>query len=554
MAYGSVLTAAADTSAARKDRGAFFTPPKMAEYLANWAINSPEETVLEPACGEAAFLIAAFKRLVSIGASAGKASKSITGCELHKESADAALTRCSEYSFKPNIEVGDFFKKRPNETYDAIIGNPPYVRFQVIDGKQKDSFKEVSHRTGYAISALASAWAPFVMHSTSFLNEGGRVAFVLPAELLTVNYASSIRSFLLSEFADITIITFDEQVFPEVQEEVVLLLANGYHRGSAEFIKWRQTSDLERITEGVYRDYYPSGNGDRWTPGFVPESVSEALSDLNGNDFCRLGDWGNLALGSVTGNNKFFTLNADEVKIIGLNETEVINISPPGSNHLRSLDLSDADFDELAAKGKKAFLFYPGAEPSEAAKRYIEFGVGKGIDQGYKCRKRKPWWKVPLSRIPDAFITYMNDYAPNVCANTARLHCLNSVHGLTFADEYRDIDPRMFALSCINSATLLSAELEGRAYGGGLLKVEPREAAKLQVPSPHLVKSLSAQLQQMLASAAINLQGKELIAVRNQVDAVLFEHINGFGIETLSQLRGSKSDLYARRRNRGRKR
>ena len=554
MAYGSILKTADDSSAARKGRGAFFTPPEMAEYLANWAIRSSEESVLEPACGEAVFLIEAYKRLRSLGAEAEDASKRIVGCELHKESADAALARCSRYSFRPAIEVGDFFKKQPSEKYDAIIGNPPYVRFQVLDSDQKDSFKEVSQRTGYAISALASAWAPFVMHATSFLNEGGRIAFVLPAELLTVNYASAIRSFLIAEFPDITIVTFDRQVFPEVQEEVVLLLANGYHRGSAGFIKWRQASDLNRISESVDRDYYPSANGDRWTPGFVSELVSSTLAGLEGNGFCRLDDWGKLALGAVTGNNKFFTLSTDEVKIIGLDQDEVLRVSPPGSKHLRGFELSDADFLKLAAQGKKSFLFYPGDKPTDAARRYIEFGLDKGIDQGYKCRKRKPWWRVPLTNIPDAFVTYMNDYAPNICANSARLHCLNSVHGLTFSDEHQDIDPRLFALSCINSITLLSAEIEGRAYGGGLLKVEPREAAKLQVPSPQLVRSMRDQLEKILSDSRIDSGGKDLIATRNRIDAIMVERLDKLEPTVLEQIRNSKDILYTRRKNRGRKR
>ncbi len=551
MAYGSTLTTTEDAAPARKSRGAFFTPPKMAEYLADWAIVSPEDTVLEPACGEAEFLIASYKRLMALGANPKEAAERISGCELHADSAQAALARCAELSFEPLIHVGDFFERRQEAAFDVVIGNPPYVRFQVLDSSQKDYFKEVSHRTGYAISALASAWAPFVMHAASFLIAGGRLAFVLPAELLTVNYAASIRTFLLSEFANITIVTFDKQVFPEVQEEVVLLLASGYLSGSSDCIKWRQASDLDRIGEGVDKDYYPGANGKRWTGGLVPAAVADALNALDGGGFCRLGDWGRISLGAVSGNNDYFTLGADDITSIDLDDSDVVRISPPGSKHLRKLAFTDEDHDRLVAQGKKAYLFYPEAASSKAVRRYLEVGVANQVDQGYKCRKRKPWWRVPIVEAPDAFVTYMNDYAPSICINHARVRHLNSVHGLTFADEYRDLGKQLLALACLNSVTLLSAEIEGRAYGGGLLKVEPREAARLQVPSPGLVEAARDRLEAVLDNGAMLLAGSDLLSLRNQVDEALFDGVTGIADGLLEQIRDSKQVLYERRRNRG---
>lgn len=46
----------ADTQHLRKARGAFFTPPELCRYMAEWAIRAPTDRVLEPSCGEAAFL------------------------------------------------------------------------------------------------------------------------------------------------------------------------------------------------------------------------------------------------------------------------------------------------------------------------------------------------------------------------------------------------------------------------------------------------------------------------------------------------------------------
>ena len=105
----------------------------------------------------------------------------------------------------------------------------PYVRFQSLSSDQKDAIGAIAERHGVAVSSLSSLWMPFVLHSVSFLKPGGRLGLVLPAELLTVNYAAPLRSFLMASFSSVRLATFDEPVFPEVQEEVVLLPVSYTH-------------------------------------------------------------------------------------------------------------------------------------------------------------------------------------------------------------------------------------------------------------------------------------------------------------------------------------
>lgn len=120
---------------------------------------------------------------------------------------------------------------------------------------------------------------------------------------------------------------------------------------------------------------------------------------------------------------------------------------------------------------------------------YIAQGEIRGVDGRYKCRVRKPWWRVPLPARPaDLLFTYMNDVAPQLCDNQSGAFHPNSVHGVFLHDELRALGKELLPIACLNSLTSLSAELEGRQYGGGLLKMEPREAKSLKVPSPSLVE------------------------------------------------------------------
>src|SRR4051794_37842213 len=73
---------------AQKLRGGFYTEPAIASFLARWIKVSKPKSILEPSCGDGAFLDAIEKaRIPSV--------KQITACELDEEEADKAATRTS---------------------------------------------------------------------------------------------------------------------------------------------------------------------------------------------------------------------------------------------------------------------------------------------------------------------------------------------------------------------------------------------------------------------------------------------------------------------------
>ncbi len=219
-----------DTPAARKARGAFFTPDDVTQFIAEWAIRSENDAVMEPSAGDAAFLVAAVRRLRALSADASSTPR-IDGVEIHDYSARVGRERVRDAGGRAQIKVSDFFLVEPTPAYDAVIGNPPYVRYQDWTGDSRTRSRAAALRAGVALSGLASSWAAFTVHSAAFLKEGGRLGLVLPAELLAVNYAAPVRKFLFKHFRSVELVLFDEQVFPEAEADVVLLLASGYRSG-----------------------------------------------------------------------------------------------------------------------------------------------------------------------------------------------------------------------------------------------------------------------------------------------------------------------------------
>ena len=122
-----------DTQGLRKARGAFFTPPGIASYIVDWAVNAATEKVLEPSTGDAEFLVHVVDRLISLGGEAPQ----VYGSELHAWSAEEGRRRVAAAGGVANITVGDFFERPVNPVYDAVVGNPPYIRFQDFAGEQR---------------------------------------------------------------------------------------------------------------------------------------------------------------------------------------------------------------------------------------------------------------------------------------------------------------------------------------------------------------------------------------------------------------------------------
>ena len=283
-------------------------------------------------------------------------------------------------------------------------------------------------------------------------------------------------------------IIFEQRVFSDAQEEVVLLLAEGRGR-TKHFEVYPATSVacLSSLQTTRWRPFEPQ-HAEKWSSLLVAQEQHDSYRDtLVQSEFSTMSGWGNTYLGAVTGNNDYFALRAEEVDKHGLTENELRRISPPGSKHLHCNVFTTRAWKELARSGAKCFLFYPQSQLSSAARRYIRSGERDKVSDAYKCSVRDPWWKVPLVPLANLFLTYMDSERPRLVRNVAKVNHLNSLYGIRLHSEFIDL-AKYLPIASLNSITTLGAEMIGRSYGGGMLKLEPREADQLPMPSPHLVK------------------------------------------------------------------
>ena len=536
-----------DTADLRKARGAFFTPEPVARYITQWAIRSHGDDVIEPSCGEAVFLHQI----------APEHTGRVVGVEIHKSSADEARRTLRDAGVNAELHERDFFLHEEFGKYDAVVGNPPYVRYQGWTGAARAKSREAALRAGVSLTNLASSWAAFTVHSALHLRPKGRLALVLPAELLTVNYAAPVRSFLMSHFAEVSLVLFEERVFPGVEVDAVLLLADGYDpegktgTDHMSLVQVRDAAGLDGLP--LARTWSPPTRGAKWSGGMLsPSGLTAFTRATSHKGFGLLEDWGDTTLGMVTGNNKFFALSPAKVAELDLAPSDVIKLSPPGSRHLRGLSLSVDAHKALGNAGQATHLFRPAAKPSAAALRYIASGEALDVHEAYKCKVRTPWWRVPYLRPADLFLTYMNADTPRLSTNRVRAHHLNSVHGVYLRQEHSDLGRRLLPIASLNSVTLLSAETVGRAYGGGMLKIEPREADLLAVPSPALVTAHAKALTALRPKVAAALRTGNLLQAVDLVDEVLLTGALRLGKKPQAAIRSDRDALAKRRMDRAR--
>jgi len=481
-----------------KLRGGYYTSSEVAEWLCAWAIRSPKERVLEPSCGDGAFLLAAAQRYKELGARSATIASRLIGLEIIGDEADRARARLSSplgQVARGVVETTDFFswwQESTQPAFDVVIGNPPFIRYQSFPEPHRGRAMAIMAQQGLSPNRLTNIWVPFVVAATASLRPGGRLALVLPAELLQVTYAAQLRSFLTERFARIDIVACNELFFEKAEQEVVLLLADGASAVSSEnccrvaMTETRTAAEItNRLPHVVLADAQPKTihhDDEKWLKYFLTDSEITFMRALRvaENTTC-LSTHASVDVGVVTGKNQFFVLTSGQVTELGLDGYTAPLVSR--SAHLKGACVGKAEWHAMAAAGDRVHLLHlkptKGVALSAALQRYIRFGEGNEFHKGYKCSIREPWYAVPSVWTPDGFLFRQIYDFPRVVLNQAGATSTDTIHRLSCKSE----TPERVVANTYTWLTAASAEIEGRSYGGGVLELEPTEAERLMMPA-----------------------------------------------------------------------
>lgn len=410
----------------------------------------------------------------------------IDGIEIEKNEATSLKARLS--SFKNiNIQNEDFFdfykENSGSKKYDLILGNPPYIRYQYLTESQRSEMSEILTSHKMKSNKLINTWVAFVVACVHLLSENGKIAFVIPAEILQVAYAEDLRLFLAENLSNITVLAFRDLVFPDIEQEIVVFIGEkSAAKKGIRIIEMQNLSDIS-ISKIKRTDFQPMSDArEKWTKYFTSKQEADLIAYIkNDSRFHKLSDRALINVGVTTGNNKYFSVDKATAQKYDLESVSLPLIGR--SSHASSVYFEKSDWQQNADKGKAAYLVNFPDKPfdsySDRQKAYIKLGEETGQNKGYKCSLREKWYEIPSIWIPDAFFLRRNNLYPKFVLNKCGAISTDTMHRIKFNDEG---DGERIALSYYNSISFAFTEICGRSYGGGVLEILPGEAGNIYVP------------------------------------------------------------------------
>lgn len=479
----------------KKLRGGYYTPEDLATFLCAWVLGANPRRVLEPSCGEGVF----FSALQNAGASK---KLNITALELDVDEASKARQRASNAGFKnTSVAAEDFLgwalKAIASETpaFDAVVGNPPFIRYQYLPAAFQARAEKVFRLLDLPFTKHTNAWVPFIAASFKLLRPGGRLAMVVPAEIIHVMHAQSLRSYLGAKCRRLVIVDPEELWFSGTLQGAVLLLAEkrkdaADHAEGLGIYSVRNREFLSRTPEAVF-SAPQSINGKtvagKWTRALLDSETRQLLDELDTHpDIHRFNAVADVDVGIVTGANKFFLVTDDVVAKHDLQRWAHPMFGR--SEHCPGIIYDEEQHAENSRSGSPTnFIWFKGDAPlrHKRPRAYIEAGEAEKLHTRYKCRIRSPWYSVPSVYSTEVGMLKRSHDLPRLIRNELGAYTTDTAYRVRTK---AGISPSHLVGCFFNALTSLSAELEGRHYGGGVLELVPSEIEKLAVPLPRRLK------------------------------------------------------------------
>lgn len=476
---------------AQKLRGGYYTPEDLATFLCEWVLEVNPHRILEPSCGDGVF----FSALRSAGAPTNLA---VSGFELDDEEASKANIRAKQVGFTASkVQATDFLKwaldnnGSEEAVFDAVVGNPPFVRYQYLPATFQAKAEQVFRELNLPFTKHTNAWVPFILASMRMLRPGGRLAMVVPSEIIHVMHAQSLRSYLGRECRRLVVIDPEELWFAGTLQGAVLLLAE------------KRKDECEKVEGlGIYsvrgREFLKESpaqifaapqsiNGKtvagKWTRALLDKETRELIDELESHsDVHRFADVAEVDVGIVTGANKFFLVTDDVVTKHGLERWAYPMFGR--SEHCPGIIYDAKQHAANAQAGNPTnFLWFTDDEPLKykQAKLYIEAGEAEELHARYKCSIRSPWFKVPSVYATEIGMLKRSHDLPRLILNKVGAYTTDTAYRIRTLE---GVSAEQLVGCFYNGLTALSAELEGRHYGGGVLELVPSEIEKLVLPLP----------------------------------------------------------------------
>jgi len=480
------LLDAKKTPAARNFLGQFATPTALALDILTYArtLLPPCEDVrfLDPAVGTGAFYCAARKVFQK------NQIREALGFEIdpHYGTPAASLWEGNDL----RLEISDFTQEDPSPRFNLIICNPPYVRHHHIEKCEKDRLQSlVLNASGMRLSGLAGLYCYFLGLSHAWMADNGIAGWLIPSEFMDVNYGQAVKRYLLQRVTLLRIHRFDPS---DVQFADALV---------SSAIVWFRNAPPPKDHSvtfsfgGSLLDPMVSRSISAKALAYEPKWTRFPDADIRtGEVVPTISDFFQIKRGIATGCNDYFIMDANEVSTLGL-PREAFRPILPSPRYIPE-NVIDADEDGNPIIERRLLLLDIRIAENEIKNRfpllsrYLEDGRARGVHKRYLCRHRSPWYAQDKRPPAPIICTYMGrgngkgGRPFRFILNRSRATVANvylAMYPTRILERALGRDPTLIdrVWQVLNAITPEQLIGEGRVYGGGLHKLEPKELANV---------------------------------------------------------------------------
>lgn len=485
-----------DALKTQKDRnamGQFSTPYPLAFDIMKYMrglLGDYYPSFIEPSIGTGVFY-SAFREVFEVG------SKRVLGFEIDPHYFNPTFEFWQDTPLE--IRCADYLTQYPDDQFDILVTNPPYVRHHHIDTMTKVGLRnKVREKTGLNISGLAGLYCYFMLLSSGWLKPNGISCWLVPSEFMDVNYGKSVKQFLLQNVQLMRIHRFkanDVQFDDALVSSCVVVFRNNKPNSDYQ-IEFSIGGGISNpvIIKRLKRNQLNAEA--KWTHLF--DAVDTGEEEIVN---ATLGDFFIVKRGIATGDNNFFILDKETIEKYKIPSVFLRPILP-SPRYIKG--------DRINSEGgipvveHRQYLFSCNLPESVLKEKYpnvweyVRLGLERGVEKGYVCSRRTPWYSCEERKPAAIVVPYMGRSETH---NRLFRFILNLSDAIT-TNVYLLLYPRPQYAGCMKDESVLNdvwRELNaipvetlsrnGRFYGGGLRKMEPNEL--MRTPANGVAKLLT---------------------------------------------------------------
>jgi len=445
----------------RKKYAQFFTPEPISDFMASWVLDGRSGTmdILEPAFGLGVFSRSLCKLNPQIR---------VVGYDVDKVIYAFAHQNFISSKYDITINNENYITASWAEKFDGIICNPPYLKFHDYDNATLIPI--VNSKLHIHLNGFTNLYTLFLLKSISQMNEGARMAYIVPSEFLNSDYGVEVKRSLLQSgvLKHVIILDFTQCAFDDALTTACILLCE--NTVSSDSIRFSNINNVAELYSSL-AEYkaYPSR---QLNPEVKWKQYYEVTKSSEYNNLVPFSTFAKVSRGIATGANDYFTFKASKIDLYNIPENafrrcvcHAIDVQSP--------IFTENDFEILAKHEKAVFLFDGCTNEEEPhVKSYINLGEKAGIDKKYLTASRSPWYALENRPPSPIWVSVFNRNGLRFVRNKAGIYNLTTFH-CVYNTGVVDTDI-LFAYLVTNVAKEIFLD-NSRQYGNGLVKFEPND-------------------------------------------------------------------------------